>query len=115
METFFETIDDYVVNWYFSNEKEFEKPFQNSLNKARFQLTNGNSQEDINVKALHITEDIFYTYVYTLFKKKEIELLQDYVKHNSYDKEFIKYYQSRKELDTSFLDYLNSKIDFLNF
>jgi hypothetical protein len=113
METFFEAIDDYLINWYFANEKDFEKPFQKSINRARFQLTNDNSSGDINLKALHITEDIFYTYVYSLFKKKEIELLQDYIKNNSYDNNFLKLYQSRKDFDTSFLDYLNSKIDFL--
>jgi hypothetical protein len=114
MNTFFETIDDYLINWYFSNEKEFEKPFQNSLRKSRIDLLE-NTNDSGFLKAYNITEDIFYIYVYTLFKKKEIDLLQNYIKYNSYDKTFLNLYQSRKELDSNFLDYLNSKIDFFKF
>jgi hypothetical protein len=115
MEKFFEIIDDCLVNWYFANEKEFEIPFQKVLNKARFDITNKESENSGNVKALHTIEDIFFTYVFTLFKKKEIEFLQYYIMYNSYDKELVKAYQARNELDTSFLDYLKSKIDFFNF
>jgi hypothetical protein len=112
MNTFFEAIDDYLVNWYFANEKDFEKPFQNVLCKSRVNLLQ-NPNEQGYVKAYNIIEDTFYIYVYTLFKKKELELLQDYIKYNSYDKEFVKMYQMRQKLDLKFLDYLNSKIDFL--
>jgi hypothetical protein len=112
METFFETIDDHLINWYFSHEKEFEKPFQKILTKTRFDLINNNNLEIDNSKALSTTEDILFTYVYTLFKKKEIELLKDYLKYNSYDKNFLNLYQSRRNLDNLFLHYLNSKIDF---
>jgi len=112
MNTFFESIDDYVINWYFANEKEFETPFQTSLRKARVNLLQYPNELGY-LKAYNITEDIFYIYVYTLFKKKEIDLLQNYIKYNSYDKTFLNLYQSRKELDSKFLDYLNSKIDFL--
>lgn len=113
MEKIFEIFDDCLVNWYFSNEKEFEKPFQKSLSKAQSRLNIEDLDESSKIKALHITEDIFYIYVYTLFKKKEIEILQSYIKYNSYDKDFINLYQLRKELDNKLLDYLNSKIDFL--
>lgn len=112
MNTFFEAVDDNLINWYFLNEKDFEKPFQNSLRKSRLELLQ-NPNEQGYLKAYNIIEDNFYTYVYTLFKKKELELLQDYIKYNSYDKEFINIYESRQKFDSKFLDYLNSKIDFL--
>jgi hypothetical protein len=114
MNNFFEFVDDYIINWYFMNEKEFEKPFQNSLRKARINLLQYPNEPGY-LKAYNITEDIFYTYVYTLFKKKEIDLLQNYIAYNSYDKDFINLYESRQKLDSMFLEYLNSKIDFLKF
>ena len=111
MNTFFESIDDFVINWYFENEKMFEKPFQNSLCKARVNLLN--SPNEFTEKAYHFTEDIFYNYVYVLFKKKEISLLQEFIKNNFYDENFSNLHQLRNEIDTKFLNYLNSKIDFL--
>jgi hypothetical protein len=112
MNTFFEAIDDHLINWYFANEKEFEKPFQNSLRKSRVELLQ-NPNDSGYIKAYNTIEDAFYNYVYTLFKKKELDLLQNYIKSNSYDKEFVSLYKSRQKLDSKFLDYLNSKIDFL--
>lgn len=112
MNTFFEAVDDYLINWYFSNEKDFEKPFQNSLRKSRLAVTE-NPNDSGYIKAYNLIEDTFYIYVCTLLKKKELELLQDYIKYNSYDKEFINFYESREKFDSKFLDYLNSKIDFL--
>ncbi len=114
MNTFFEVVDDHLINWYFENEKDFEKPFQNSLRKSRLAIIQ-NPNDYGYVKAYNIIEDTFYIYVYTLFKKKELELLQNYIKYNSYDKEFVNLYESRQKFDSEFLDYLNSKIDFLKF
>jgi hypothetical protein len=112
MNTFFEAVDDYLINWYFANEKDFEKPFQNSLRKSRLAIIE-NPNDSGYIKAYNVIEDTFYIYVCTLLKKKELELLQDYIKYNSYDKEFINLYESREKIDSKFLDYLNSKIDFL--
>ena len=111
MNTFFESIDDFIINWYFENEKMFEKPFQNSINKARVNLLN--SPSEFTEKAYYLTEDMFYNYVYVLFKKKEISILEEIIKNNSCDENFSNLYQSRKEFDIKFLVYLNSKIDFL--
>jgi len=109
MELLFETLDDFVVNWYFENEKEFEKPFQKLLSKKRFALLHdkeNSSQEDYEY-----TEDVLYMYIYTLFKKKELDILTHYTE-NFKDSLFTKIYKLRKELDDSFLLYINSKIDF---
>lgn len=110
MDILFESIDDFIINWYFDNEKIFEKPFQIGLNKARINLMN--FSDEATKKAYYLTEDMFYNYVYTLFKKKEIDVLQK-LKNNFADENFLKLYQSRSEFDSKFLNYLNSKIDFL--
>jgi len=109
MELFFETIDDFLINWYFEHEKEFETPFQNLLSKKRFDLLH--NKEHSSEEDYEYTKNVLCMYSYTLFKKKELDILKDYV-HNFQDPDFVMIYKSRKELDDKFLLNINSKIDF---
>ena len=61
MNTFFEAVDDYLINWYFANEKDFEKPFQNSLRKSRLAIIE-NPNDSGYIKAYNVIEDTFYIF-----------------------------------------------------